>query len=225
MEDLTRLGVFLPRFIWALLMAIICGGLIGLERSIRCENIPLRSFVLVCLGATLFMMTGELITIGLGETGSIDIGQIAAIVSLSSALISVAIILRNRTVNSNIGIAIVFWLTAAIGVVIGIGYPLLGLMLTGMILLVLTLISGIEAKLALKPQSILIKIIAREDNFELRTRLQSILEQQGVHPDSMRAEPIPNGVKITISAELGPANVKSLITALWTTPGIVEVER
>ncbi|MBM3327147.1 MAG: hypothetical protein FJY65_09290 [Calditrichaeota bacterium] len=224
MEDLTRLGVFLPRFIWELLTAIICGGLIGLERGTRRQPNALRNFILICFGAALYMIMSDLIVIGLGETGSADLGQIAAAAALAAALIGAGVIISRKGDLVSVSTAAAIWVTAAIGLVIGVGYPLLGLMITGMVIFTLTLLHSVEERLAPKPRPILIKLVAREDNADLRARLQSALEREGVHPDTLRAEIAPNGVKITISAVSGPADVKSLLTALWTTPGVVEVE-
>lgn len=44
-----------------LLLGSICGGLIGLEREMKGRPAGLKTFSLVCMGATLVMVTNEFI--------------------------------------------------------------------------------------------------------------------------------------------------------------------
>lgn len=224
MEDLTRLGILLPRFIWELVTAIICGGLIGLERGFRRKAPGLRGYILICFGAALYMMIADLILIGLGETGTTDPARIAAQVVTAIGFIGAGVIIARRDDASGITAAAAVWVTAGVGLVIGTGYPLLGLLVTGALIVALSLLHGIEERLTHKPQPLLLKLIVREDNPELRQSLKTVLEREGVRPDTFRAEVVPNGVKITISASAGPEDVRVLTAALWTTPGVVDVE-
>ncbi|MCC6627406.1 MAG: MgtC/SapB family protein, partial [Chloroflexi bacterium] len=45
-----------------IVVAIVLGGVIGLEREIKGHVAGLRTNMLICLGSALFMITGELVT-------------------------------------------------------------------------------------------------------------------------------------------------------------------
>ena len=40
-------------------LAIICGGVLGLERGRANQSAGMRTYILVCLGATIIMLTGQ----------------------------------------------------------------------------------------------------------------------------------------------------------------------
>ena len=64
MEVLQAINEYLHTFsipvvLIRLLLATICGGVIGFFRSMKKRGAGFKTHILVCLGATLIMMTGE----------------------------------------------------------------------------------------------------------------------------------------------------------------------
>jgi putative Mg2+ transporter-C (MgtC) family protein len=224
MDDITTLGQLLPRFLIELLIAIVCGGLIGLERGIRQKAANLRDYILVCVGAVLFMIIGELITLHSSEGVNGDPARIASQIIVAIGLLGMGVVISQHRDASGLTIAISIWLTAGIGMIIGTGYPLLGLLVTGVVLLTLTMLHGLEEKIARRPRSMFLRLTIREDTPELRKLIQTTLEKEGVHPQSFRAESGPAGIKLTINAPNEPRDYRTLTAALWTLPGIIEVE-
>ena len=51
-----------------LLLGSICGGLIGLEREMKGRPAGLKTFSLVCMGATLVMVTNEFIYVNVANS-------------------------------------------------------------------------------------------------------------------------------------------------------------
>lgn len=240
MEDITLLGNLLPRFLTEILAAIVCGGLIGLERGRRGEAIGLRDNILICVGVVLYMITAELIGINQGGGDSNQYLQngssclIVASIVIGIALLGSGILIRgipegrrrgeNRNSSSGLSGSGTVWVVGAIGIIIGIGNWLLALLVTGATLLILTMLSGIEKHLERKPRSLLLKLIVREDNPDIRSKLQELLERYGVKAESFRSERGPFGVRMTLQASEEPENIRELITELWTVQGITEVE-
>ena len=62
--------------LFRMIIASICGGLIGLEREMKGRPAGLKTFSLVCIGATLAMITNEYISIYYGGSG--DLARMAA---------------------------------------------------------------------------------------------------------------------------------------------------
>jgi putative Mg2+ transporter-C (MgtC) family protein len=224
MEDITNLGELLPRFLIEIVVAIICGGLIGLERGLRHKAAGLRDYILICLGAVLFMKISELVAlrIGLGQTG--DPGRIAAQVVTGIGFIGAGAIIHRQNDVAGITTAASIWVVAAIGLTIGAGYPLLAMLVTGAVLLTLTLLSGVEKHLKSTPRSLLLRITVREDTTELREKLKTVLESGGVKLEGFRSEPGPTGTKLTIKAPEEPREIRELLANLWTLQGVSEIE-
>lgn len=223
MEDIVHLGKLLPRFSFELLVAIVCGGLIGLERRQRRKETGLRDNILICMGVVLYMIVARLVMMD-GETKAVDPVRMAAHVATGIGFISAGIIIQQRGAQAGIAAAAKIWVVAAVGLIIGAGYPLLGLLITAITLLTLTILQWIERHLSEQSRTLLLRLFVREDNSELRENLQKVLASQKVHAHGLRAEPGAGGVKITIQAEETPSDVRKLITELWTVPGVMEVE-
>ncbi len=240
MEDITLLGELLPRFIIEILAAIICGGLIGLERGRRGEAVGLRDNILICVGVVLYMITAELTGIdheGIDNNPSSKVGLssiIIASVVVGIALLGSGVIIgqgskiHRRSGGSGLSSGLsgggTIWVVGAIGLIIGVGNWLLAMLITGLMLLTLTVLSGVEKHLKRKPRSLLLKLSLREDNPEIRRKLQELLEKHGVKAESYRSERGHFGVRMTVQAPEEPEDIRELITELWTVQGVTEVE-
>ena len=66
MEVLKTISIYLGQWniatvAFRLLVSLLCGGVIGITRSVKRRGAGFKTHVLVCLGATLIMMTGQYI--------------------------------------------------------------------------------------------------------------------------------------------------------------------
>jgi len=225
MDNITNLGILLPRFFSELLAAFFCGALFGIERGAAKRGVSLRDTVLICVGTTMLMMVGELVDISTGEGGVVsDPGRLAGYIVVAIGLLCAGPGFSRAASDNALGSAATIWVTAGVGLVIGIGYPLLGMLATVAILLSLMLVRGLEAHLVHKPRPLLLRVTVREDSPDLRRQIHAAMERSGVHPDNFRADQIPNGVKITVTAGTEPNDLRPLLSALWTVPGVSEVE-
>ncbi len=222
MEDLIKLGELFPKFMWEILMALICGGLIGLERQLR-QSGGLRNNVLICLGSVLYMIVAEIITISNGDN-SVNSMLMSSSVVVGIGLLGIGIMVQSQSKVSGIHRAATFWIVAAIGLIIGNGHPMLALLITAIILLTLTLLHFIEKQFNPKKNRILLRLTLREDNSKIREKLHTLLEKHKISVDRFRSEQGPRGVKITIESVDEASDLGNLITELWTVNGVIEVE-
>jgi putative Mg2+ transporter-C (MgtC) family protein len=104
--------------LFKLLLAMIIGGVIGIERELRSKSAGFRTIILICLGATLFTIFSQV----LGEHSSPD--RIASNVVVGIGFLGAGVIFRSENNNRVNGIttAASIWLSAALGVGIGCGY-------------------------------------------------------------------------------------------------------
>jgi len=108
--------------IMKILLAIIIGGLIGMERENVHRPAGFRTHILVCLGATLVMMTAEYInTIYYnGKTG--DIARLGAQVISGIGFLGAGTIIKDGSTVKGLTTAATLWSVSCIGLAIGIGY-------------------------------------------------------------------------------------------------------
>ncbi|HEY6880353.1 MAG TPA: MgtC/SapB family protein [Polyangiales bacterium] len=104
--------------LWARVgMALLCGGMVGLERQIRGKPAGMRTSSLICLGTTIFVY----LSLGLrGEFGGDSTRVMAQVVSGVGFLGAGVIISRNGLVTGVTSAAVV-WVLAAVGGAIGAG--------------------------------------------------------------------------------------------------------
>ena len=105
--------------------SILAGTFLGDERQRREKPAGLRTLVLVCLGSTIFTMTGFAFTSATGDSG-----RVAAQIVTGIGFLGAGVILHGRRLVSGVTTAAVIWVAAGIGMTIGAGYPIAGLALS-----------------------------------------------------------------------------------------------
>lgn len=112
--------------VWRLLLAFVLGGLIGWEREHEEKPAGLRTFILVCVGAALFVLvTLETVreTRGLTEIGPTRVDPLRVIASIAQGIgfLGAGTILVTRGSVLGLTTAAAIWATSAIGVACGLG--------------------------------------------------------------------------------------------------------
>lgn len=102
-----------------LLLAVVLGGLIGVERGKKHQAAGVRTFSLVCLGSALVILTNEFICIkcGGGDTSRMAAQVISGIGFLGAGTIIVTANNRIRGLTT----AACLWVSAVLGLTIGSG--------------------------------------------------------------------------------------------------------
>lgn len=105
-----------------LLIAALCGGMIGLEREMKGRPAGLKTFSLVCIGSALAMVTNEYINMTMsGGTG--DSARMAAqVISGIGFLGAGTIMVTGHNQVKGLTTAAALWVTAALGIAIGSGF-------------------------------------------------------------------------------------------------------
>ncbi|MFM8177773.1 MAG: MgtC/SapB family protein, partial [Candidatus Kapaibacterium sp.] len=124
-----------PEDVVKLMLAVVVGGLIGLEREYSSKAAGFRSIVLICIGSTLFTM----LSLQLGGAANAD--RIAANIITGIGFIGAGVVFKDGVSITGITTASSIWATAALGMAIGGGHYLLAL--EGM-MLVITVLSLFE---------------------------------------------------------------------------------
>lgn len=104
-----------------LICAVLAGSIIGIDRGMKRRGAGIKTHVLVCLGATLVMMTGQYINVHFGN--SHDIARLGAQVVSGIGFLGVGtIIVTGRNQVRGLTTAAGIWACACIGLPLGIGF-------------------------------------------------------------------------------------------------------
>jgi len=130
-------------------LAILLGGLIGLEREQRSRPAGLRTLIIVCLGATIIMIVSTKLPTqffsGPGEAVvRVDPGRIAAGIVTGIGFLGAGVVLKLGDIVRGVTTAACIWFVAAIGIAIGEGHYALAILGTLAVLVVLWLLHYVE---------------------------------------------------------------------------------
>lgn len=103
-----------------LLLALICGGILGIERGRKKRPAGFRTYMLVCVGATLVMITNQYIYTQYSNTDPTRMG--AQVISGIGFLGAGTIIVTGKNRVKGLTTAAGLWAAACIGLSIGIGF-------------------------------------------------------------------------------------------------------
>ena len=148
-------------------LVILFSGIIGIERASKKHEAGLRTYVLVCVGAAVAMLTNQFIFEAFG-TG--DVGRIAAqVISGIGFLGAGTILITSRNQIKGLTTAACLWACACMGLAIGIGFYTLTIVGFILIIIVLVLLNPLEKYLLkfVSTYSIHIELLARTDLKEL----------------------------------------------------------
>lgn len=110
----------------SLLLAILLGAAVGLEREYFHKAAGLRTNVLICLGACVFTIVSKLMGQQCGDTTT----RIAAQIVGGVGFLGAGAVIQDRGGIHGITTAATIWLMAAVGVCCGAGFYLLAALTT-----------------------------------------------------------------------------------------------
>lgn len=150
-------GVSLTDVIVKLLFAVICGGMIGLEREHKRRPAGFRTHILICLGAAMTTLTSQFLCIQLKY--DIDISRLGAQVVAGLGFIGAGtIIVTKHQRIKGLTTAAGLWTSGIIGLAFGSGFYEAGIATTVLILLAELLFSKLEFWMLRKSPEIMLYI-------------------------------------------------------------------
>ncbi len=215
----------LPSVALRLVLCIIVGGMIGMERGRRGRAAGLRTHILVCLGSAMAALVGIFTTENLEL--STDASRIAAqVISGIGFLGAGTIIIKGRFRVSGLTTAAGLWATAAIGLALGYGFyegALIAAVLTGM---TITVLSRLETRLYRKTERLslymeLDLVTAVHDSAAMLVRNYGAMDIQVTPPRSGVANHV--GLEATVYLGVLKISEQSLFDELRQNPNVVFV--
>ncbi|MBD3235972.1 MAG: hypothetical protein GF330_04665 [Candidatus Eisenbacteria bacterium] len=135
-----------------LLVALVLGGLVGLERELKGRPAGLRTHVLVCVGSTILIIAARqssAVFAGDAAAGQIvlDPTRLAAGIVTGIGFLGAGAILRIGDLVRGLTTGACIWFVAAVGIVVGNGLYPLAVMSTMLVLVMLELFGLIERRI------------------------------------------------------------------------------
>ena len=131
-----------------ILAALVLGGIIGLEREMKNRPAGLRTYMLVCVGSCLIMLTNQFIyqTTGTGDPARMSAQVISGIGFLGAGTIVVTQHNQIKGLTTAAGL----WACAAVGLSLGIGFYEAALVSGVAVYIVLTLLHRWDDRMRMK---------------------------------------------------------------------------
>lgn len=128
-----------------LALAMVCGGILGMERGKKNRPAGFRTYMLVCVGATLVMLTNQYMCelYGTGDPARLGAQVISGIGFLGAGTIVVTG--RNRV--KGLTTAAGLWACACVGLAIGIGFYSGAIIGCTLILLVMSVLHRLDDRM------------------------------------------------------------------------------
>lgn len=127
-----------------LVLALLVGSLVGLEREVSRKPAGLRTHALISLASALFTMLS--ISSAFGD-GAVDPTRIASQILAGMGFVGAGVIISAGGHIKGVTTAVTLWITAAMGMAIGLGEYLLAAVSIGLTLLTLLLLKVFERSL------------------------------------------------------------------------------
>ena len=192
-ETLKELNIYSTVF--RISLAVILGGIIGLERGHHGRAAGLRTHILVCLGAAMSAIIG-VYSVKVLELGGDPMRIAAQVVSGIGFLGVGTIMIRNGEHVTGLTTAAGLWATAAIGLALGIGFYIAALL--AFIFVIITMVIFVKLEISVKNKSFYICYLEITD---IRS-VNEIYEELKPLASSIDIIPPKSGISSNIGLEL-----------------------
>jgi len=162
-----------------LLVALILGAVVGLERERQERAAGLRTVTMVSLGSCLFTIVGAY---GFANT---DPSRVAAQIVTGIGFLGAGTIFLRKDLVRGLTTAATIWAVAAIGMAAGTSQYFIALFTTLLILSVLMVLKPIEKRFFKRPSEALVSVVVPRGENEIE-RVRAVLGAIGAFPMSIR---------------------------------------
>jgi putative Mg2+ transporter-C (MgtC) family protein len=206
--------------------AVLCGGLIGLERELKNKPAGIKTNTLICVGSALYTSVSVLVSASWSETGHYgDPARIAAQIVSGIGFLGGGTIIQSRGTVLGLTTAATIWVVAAIGVCVGIGHSDIAVVATLTVAAVLVATGVFEDKVLGRSLSFACEITVDDPQGQVRTAINQALARNDLVLEDFDIEEKGAWLEIQMKYRGHRADHKKFILDLWSTGGIREVRQ
>lgn len=207
--------------------AILCGGLVGLERELKNKAAGIKTNILICLGSALYTSVSVLISgANAGSGGAYgDPARIAAQIVAGIGFIGGGTIIQSRGTVLGLTTAATIWIVAAIGVCIGIGHADIAVLTSIIVVLVLVGTSYFEDRVLGRALNFACEVVVDDPEGQVRQSINQALLQNNLELDDFESASRGKDSVLSIKYRGHRGDHKKFILTLWGIAGIREVHQ
>lgn len=168
-----------------LLISIVLGALIGIERERRNRPAGLRTHILVSLGSALFTITSIQFS---KSFGNVDPSRIAANIVTGIGFLGAGAIMKEGLTIKGLTTAATIWVSSAIGLACGMGYYIPAILTSISTLIILISLRSLEIERFGKLKNIKVFNIKVTDKPGQLGKIGTIFGQYGIHIKNVKFE-------------------------------------
>lgn len=216
-----------PAVILRLAVAALLGCLVGFERHLADKSAGMRTHLLVSLGSALVMIVSAHAFTDVLSPGRIvlDPSRIAAQVVSGIGFLGAGMILRRSSEVHGLTTAAGLWAVAGVGLAAGGGLYFVAIAATVLILITLTAIKPLEARLDARHERHTLNLLVKKQEFSIKN-LEAILKGADLAVKGVAIRRAQDPAEQRVIVRLGRASrtkMLTLVERLHTESSICEV--
>jgi len=210
------------------LLALVFGGLIGMERTFHGSAAGFRTHALVCLASALLMMAavyqGRWMSTNVIGTITIDPTRTAQGIMTGIGFLGAGVIFKEGLTVRGLTTAASIWITAAIGIQVGIGFYFVAVLGAAATLAVLALFLALERRM---PAELYMyhEVCFSGDAVPSEDELRKMIASHGLAVSHLTHHMRDRGKQFEYRMTLhgrNPKNAEALSRHLRTLPGVID---
>ena len=201
-----------------LVLAVVLGGIIGLEREFRDKPAGLRTNILICVGSTLFMSLSTRVAQIVGG----DPTRIAAQIISGVGFLGAGVVLHSHGFVLGLTTAATIWVVAGVGMALGSGMYGVAVFVTAMSLVTLYLLSYAEDRIQGR-MSYSYALVVSDLNQALAS-INRVLQESSVSAASFNFKKRAENYRVWFTLVIARDTNIKIIQCLSVIPEIIQVE-
>lgn len=157
-DSLNSLEVTTLSSVFKLVVSLVLGGCVGMERKRKGQIAGVRTFALISMGATLAMILSIYVPQEYLGLKNGDPGRIAAQVITGIGFLGAGAIIQGKGSVRGLTTAAGIWMVATIGMAVGVGMYLTAIIATALIIVILLFLEQFEHKVHIGGENRIIRV-------------------------------------------------------------------
>lgn len=178
-----------------LLIALIVGGLTGLERERSHQFAGFRTHILVSVGSCITSITSLSLFFQYNSYSNIDPARLSAQVLSGVGFLGAGAILKTSNGIRGLTTAAGIWATACIGIAVGYGYYILAISAWLFVMITLYILKNIDKMIFKKKQTI---FNIKTDNIEIISSIYEMFQRSQISVKNIEINSDTSNIKINL---------------------------
>ncbi len=202
--------------IWDIVLRIgisaVIGAVVGLQREYKRNSAGFRTHMLVAIGASIAMLTNEMLLRKFGDVSNMDVSRMASYVISGIGFLGAGSIIKGKKGIKGLTTAAGLWVTACLGITAGAGFYWPALIGSGFVFIIIAVFKLVEKKLFKEKRDVRLVIMCSQSKLE---EILKTLGETGAKVKEVNVDKSADGTK--------QADIRLSITGRSRTDTMIEL--